>query len=471
MVRYHSSITLRVASVLINIENTIDERRTSSINLQTFNFEDYLSVPESPEKDYNFFRDRWTSRTCNWLIGDRAFTGWLDDTHFKPRVLWIHGNAASGKSVLSSFVINHIVQLGLPCQYFFIRFTDQKKRALSMILRSLACQLAHSTPAYADNLGLLKAAATDLKTADFRNIWQWLYKQSLFQLNIQHPLYFVIDGVDEADSPGSIIRLLSELHLTTIPIRFLIVSRKTHEISLAFQKLGKQVHMEPIRTEGSRDDFRCYANQEMDVAGDDSYREEVTTQILERARGNFLWVHLAVQKINTCHTKMAVADALKDLPPGMEALYDRMAMFVQTQPSSSDQKLGTSILGWAACVQRPLSVEEFSDALGNDGLLEIHRTIGDLCGGFVVVDKEGKVAMIHETAREYLMRGGNRDRPFIIDRRSTNDKLFRRCMMRLMDPALRGQINRNQPPALLGYAVSSYTFLLGQLPIQIPWML
>lgn len=337
-----------------------------------------------------------------------------------------------------------------------------------MILRSLACQLAHSTPAYADKLRLLEAAATDLRTADFRNIWQWLYKQTLFQLNINYPLYWVIDAVDEADSPGSVIKLLSELHLTTIPLRILIVSRKTHEISSAFQKVGKQVHMETIRTEGNRNDFRSYIDQEMDIAGEDSYREEVTAQLLERARGNFLWVHLAVQKIINCHTKAAVEDALKDLPPGMEALYDRMAVSVQTQPTTNDERLGQSILGWVTCAQRVLSVEELSDALGNDDILEIHRTIGDLCGGFVVVDKEGKVAMIHETAREYLVRGGDRDRPFSIDRKSTNDKLFKRCILRLTDPALRSRINRNQPPALLEYATSAWFIHLSLGPATHP---
>lgn len=419
-------------------------------------FEDYLSVPESPDGDYNFFRDRWTSGTCNWILSRESFTGWLEDTFSRPRVLWIHGNAASGKSILSSFVIDHLVQLGLPCHYFFIRFMDRKKRASSMILRSLACQLAHSTPAYADKLRLLEAAATDLRTADFRNIWQWLYRQNLFLLDIDYPLYLVIDGVDEADSPSAVIKLLSELNLTIVPLRVLIVSRKTHEISSAFQKLGKQVHMDTVRIEGNQDDFRSYIDREMDVAGEDSYREEVTVQLLERAKGNFLWVHLAVQKINDCHTKAAVEDALKDLPPGMEALYDRMAVSVQTQPNPDDRRLGQSILGWATCAQRLLSVEELSDALGNDGLLEIHRTIGDLCGGFVIVDKEGKVATIHETAREYLMRGGDGNRPLFIDRKSMNGKLFNRCIQRLTDPKLRSQINRNQPPALLDYATSAW---------------
>lgn len=426
------------------------------------NFEDYLSVLESPNEDYNFFRDRWTPGTCSWILSHEAFDRWLNEGSHFPRILWIHGNAASGKSILSSFIIDHLIQLGLPCHYFFIRFLSQKKRTLGVMLRSLACQLARSTSTYGDALRQLAKADTDLKTADFRNIWQWLYKQTLFHLEISHPLYLIIDGVDEADNSGSVIRLFSDLQLTTIPLRVIFVSRKTHEITSAFQKLEKYVQMETVLTEGNQDDFRSYIELELDIACDDSYKREVTDQLLERARGNFLWVHLAVQKINECYTKVAVDNALKDLPPGMEALYHRMASSVQNQLASHDGKLGQNILSWTACAHRVLSVEELGDALGTDGLLEIHRTIGDLCGGFIVVDKDGKVAMIHETAREYLMRGSNRDRPFAIDRRPTNDMLLNKCLLRLTDPTLRGQINRNRAPALLDYASNSWFVHLSQ---------
>ncbi|EHK99638.1 putative Vegetative incompatibility protein HET-E-1 [Glarea lozoyensis 74030] len=221
-------------------------------------------------------------------------------------------------------------------------------------------------------------------------------------------------------------------------------------------KLAKHVHLGTIRTEGSQDDFLRYIHQELDVAGDDLFKEQIVSKILERARGNFLWVHLAVRRINKCHTKIDVDNALNDLPAGMEALYDRMAYFIQTQPNVNDQILAENILGWATCTQRPLSVEELSDALGNEGLLELHRTIGDLCGGFVVIDKEGKVAMVHATAREYLLHGDNEDQRITIDKRSTNNELFKRCIGRLMDPVVRNQIMRNLAPALLEYATTSW---------------
>ncbi|KAH8199450.1 hypothetical protein TruAng_006388 [Truncatella angustata] len=438
----------------------------------TSDFQAYLDVAESPEKDYNFFRDQWVHGTCAWLLGHETFESWINGNGHRPRLLWIHGNAASGKSVLSSFVIDHLVQSGLLCGYFFVRYSDLKKRAPSLILRSIACQIAANVPAYAEKIHELEVVAPYLKTAHFRLVWQSLYKQTLSQLLKDQPIYLVIDGLDEAEHPGDLLKLFGDLQFISGPLRILVVSRKTHEISSAWLKLGRQVHTETIPIEGNREDFRSYISQEMDMADDEAYREEVTQRLLERARGNFLWVHLAVQKINGCYTTKDVEEALTKLPPGMENLYNRMAQTVQAQASKDGHRLGINILGWAACAQRLLSVDELGDALSSEGLIEMHRTIGDLCGGFVVIDMEGKVSMVHETARDYLMRAGQGpERLLLVDRKSTHMALFQRCIARLTDPALRSLITRNRPPRLLDYAASYWFIHLSHCNLTDPHIL
>ncbi|KAK8101908.1 hypothetical protein PG999_012282 [Apiospora kogelbergensis] len=433
--------------------------------------EAYLDVAESPERDYNFFRDRWVPGTCAWLLNHETFASWVNDSHSEPFILWINGNAASGKSILSSFVIDHLVHLGLDCNYFFVRYNDLKKRSPSLILRSLASQIAHKIPAYAAKIRQLEAASTELKTSHFRMIWQCLFKQALFHLEGKKPVYLVIDGLDEAEHPGDLLKLFSDLQMTSWPLRVLVVSRKTHEISSAWLKLGRQVRVEAIPIEGSREDFRSYIDQEMDMADDETYREEVTQRLMERARGNFLWVHLAVQKINGCYTIKDVEETLTNLLPGMESLYDRMAASVQVQASKDGQRLGIRILGWAACAQRVLSVDELSDALSNEGLIEIHRTIGDLCGGFLVVDIEGTVSMVHETAREYLMAGRGPEQSLFMDRKSTHLTLFQRCIQRLTDPALRSLMVRNKTPGLLDYAMRYWFIHLSHCNLTDPQVL
>jgi WD40 repeat protein len=342
---------------------------------------------------------------------------------------------------------------------------SSEKRGLSMMLRSLACQLANSTPAYADKLQQLVAAGTEIKTTDHRSIWQWLFKQALFQLggtDLEKPVYLVIDGIDEADGPASAIKLFADLRTASLPIRILLVSRTTHEISSGFRKLAKQVDTETICIEGNPVDFRAYIDLEMDLGGAAEYKERVTAELLNRAKGNFLWVHLAVQRINSCHTRQDVENALTELPSGMEALYDRMALSVEAESNANNRKLSQTILGWATCAQRLLKVEEVADVLGNEaGVLELHRTIADLCGGFVAVDHEGRVAMIHETAREYLTQGAEKERSLVIEIQSTNDMLLKRCIECLADPALRSQINRGEAPPLLNYATTAWPYHLG----------
>ncbi|GFP60247.1 vegetative incompatibility protein HET-E-1 [Trichoderma asperellum] len=432
------------------------------------NLRDYLSSAESPNQDFNFFRDRWTVGTCEWIFSNQAFTTWLEDDRTSPHVLWLQGNAAGGKSIMSSFIIDKLARGGLPCYYFFFRFNDQKKRSIGTLLRSLAAQMANSIPTYAYKLLDVASVTTDLKAADFRSIWQWFFKDTLFALGeeVGNPIYWVMDGLDEADTPSSLIRLLADIDAATvkIPLRILIVSRKTHDLSSAFVRLGKRIDMDTIWIEGYRQDLLAYVEQEMDFTEEGEYRDQVVAQLLERTGGNFLWLHLAVHKINQCHTKLDVERALEDLPSGMHELYDRMALLVQNQPKASDRRLGQSILGWATCARRSLSIEELKDALGGTSdmreIVEIHRTVEDLCGGFVVVDNEGKIAMLHETAREYLTGSALYEisgrRPCAIDPRRTHDLLFKRCIACLTDPSLRNLINRGEPPALLNYAISSW---------------
>jgi WD40 repeat protein len=87
----------------------------------------------------------------------------------------------------------------------------------------------------------------------------------------------------------------------------------------------------------------------------------------------------------------------------------------------------------------------------------MRRSIVDLCGGFVTVDQEGRVAMIHQTAREFLTRGAEKGRPLVIDVRTTNDALLKRCLAQLTHPSLRSQVKHGRAPALTQYAATAWS--------------
>jgi hypothetical protein len=87
-----------------------------------------------------------------------------------------------------------------------------------------------------------------------------------------------------------------------------------------------------------------------------------------------------------------------------------------------------------------------------------------LCGGFVVIDNGGNVAMIHQTAREYLL--GGKDRPLHVDRIAGHKQMFLSCMRCLMAIGLRAKVNRNEKPEFVDYAASFWSSHLASIPLD-----
>lgn len=138
----------------------------------------------------------------------------------------------------------------------------------------------------------------------------------------------------------------------------------------------------------------------------------------------------------------------------MEALYNRMAQSIAEQ-RPEDKDFAMTVLQFVTCSLRVLTVMELSKALNNDDLLDIQRTIVDLCGGFVVVDNSGNVSMVHQTAREYLL-DANPDRPVQVARDVANRQILLSCLRCLTATGLRGKIGRNTMPEFLVYAASAW---------------
>ena len=442
-----------------------------------------LAITELPDIDFIFFRDQWAQGTNGWFLEEKSYLEWLHVRDSAPFLLWVNGGAATGKSVLSSFIVNSLVEKGVSCQYFFIRFGDQRKRTLSLLLRSIAYQIARSLPDFSQRVLQLVDEAIDFETADPRTIWERIFKSILFHMEECQPLYWIIDGLDEADDPRALIRLFSDISMSSVPIRILLVGRKTSEIEAVFQKAPKVLKPSLISIEGHLTDLHCYIHQELSIYGTTEYNESIVQRVVKGAQNNFLvssvniwvpcqavlihqWVRLAVDKLNLCHTQADVELALQQLPVGMEALYDRMALSIAQNPSATDKALASTILQSVTCSLRVLTVAELSQALHDDTskMLDFQRSIVNLCCGFVVIDNGGNVAMIHQTAREYLLSGN--DRPFRVDKDAAHTQVFLSCMRCLMAIGLRAKVKEKQKPEFLDYAAGSWSSHLKSSPID-----
>lgn len=247
-----------------------------------------LAITELPGVDYSFFRDQWTPGTNDWLLHEDLYKEWVNSQDTSHRLLWLNGGAATGKSVLASFVINSLVEQGTRCQYFFIRFGDHKKRTLSLLLRSLAYQIAQNVPGFLQKLAELADEAVDFDTADPKTIWDRIYKSILFRMDDPNPIFWVIDGLDEADDPKALLKLLTHIASSTIPIRILFTSRKHSDIVSAFERFPETVLRQSISIEGHLEDLNCYIRHELTMTGDAGFKESTIRRIVEGSQNNFL---------------------------------------------------------------------------------------------------------------------------------------------------------------------------------------
>lgn len=282
--------------------------RRASQDLKTL-----LGIVDLPVIDYSFFRDQWAHGTSLWILEDRLYKKWRDLQAQVPRILWVNGQPATGKSVLSSFIINELVEEGIPCQYFFIRYGDQKKRTLSLLLRSLAYQIGLCVPAFLERINVLADEAVELDSADPRIIWEQLFKVILSTTHFEEPLFWVIDGLDESEDPRALIKLLADLP-PHVQLHVLVTSRKTAETEATFQRLSATQELFIVNIDQHGGDLRHYVSQELDVSGSEEFKQSIVQKIILKAQNNFL----VCNSSSNCHIA-----SLTSSYSGLDSLYKR----------------------------------------------------------------------------------------------------------------------------------------------------
>ena len=443
--------------------------RTSSAEIEQVDLSKVkrlLAVSSVPEDDLEDLQNLWMPGSCEWILSRPVFQSWLDDESARSRILWVYGLPGCGKSVLSSFVIRHLQDKGHNCQYFFFSFGDYLKRTISLLLRSLAYQIATVVPEFRAQLGKLADDNVRLEKAEGRTIWQKLFKSKLSNIRLQKPIYWIIDALDECDAPEKLLGLLSFIDTSRCPLRVMLVSRKTQGLSLAYQRLQSSVQVDHLNIGDVKEDLESYAAQEIAyVRGGPEIKARITRTICAKANGNFLWVHLVIKEIMQCHTEAGIEEALHELPPDLEPLYERMEKSLTNSLRPADKDLSKRILTWAICAQRALTLEELTEALKPEhNVLDLRITISQVCGDFVVVDSKGRIGMVHESAREYLVKTSGLEHS--IAPRVAHQNIFLKCITHLTRATRGTRIERSVTQPLVHYAAIFWPYHLDQSSVS-----
>jgi WD40 repeat protein len=341
--------------------------------------------------------------SCKWLLSKEYFKRWLDDPSRSMRYLWLWGPPGVGKSVLSASVISHLQEQNLRPNFYFFKRGDRVKSTLSGMLCSLAYQIATIHPAVREKLQEL---ASSTHVYDDRGIWTKIFLECVFKIDVAQPYYWVIDALDECNNASSFLSLMSKKG-SGLPVRILVTSRPS--LSNKFTELGNNVSVvgEEISPEDTLEDIRKYVNvksRELPV-DDEELRQHIQYEILTKSKGSFLWAKLVMNQLCEAHTVEEMERIVHEPPQEMEEFYRETLATIAS--SSRDVELPKAIFIWTTCSIRPLNVEELQAALELDikeKPLSLRNSIPTICGQLVYIDKPGRVQMIHETARNFILK-------------------------------------------------------------------
>ncbi|KAJ9483956.1 hypothetical protein VN97_g9443 [Penicillium thymicola] len=444
------------------------------------NLKKYLEISGALDDDFANVCEARTQGSCGWISAKTSYVKWRDGECGNDRTLWIQGKPATGKSVLAGYVIDQLRESGQACSYFFFKHGDKSKSHLGRCLRSLAFQMASSNSEASDAILGMQADGVCLDRAEDRTIWRTLFLSGIFKAAISRH-YWVIDALDECLNPPVLLHAILSNMNESIPLRILITSRDTVGLDQGFSAIPPSlVQWLPISTKDTESDIRLLIDkrtQVLGVVGPDD-RGTLAEKILVKSKGSFLWTILVLEELLRCHSRKELHQILENVPRGMQPLYKRTLDYMSQAPRGKE--LTKTILMWAACAVRPLTISELDGALSldaRDSFPRLEESIAALCGQLVVVDKHGRVNMVHETAREFLIAGGC-ESEFSIDKTQAHTRMAQVCLNYLVGEEMkpprnsRHRYSTNLPSRRLdfaAYAYTAYSYHLSRADPSVTW--
>lgn len=432
-----------LASITKDILSDIYHQKREEQQKQLRILERYLGVQEISEDDLAAYEERQIEGSCEWLTSSKTFCDWRDGHAPSNAVFWVNGQPGSGKSFIATHVVNSLEDLNMDTSYFFIRHGDKSCSNLESCLRSLAFQMALMNFNVREEILAMQENEIRLDRDEPRALWRKLFVSGIFRAAFQRTQYWVIDGLDECYNPSALFPLLANLD-SRVPLRICITSRTTPTIQKGFSQL-QNVTMETASQENTLGDIKLYVKKKIEELHIDriEYRHKITSTIIDKSEGCFLWVVLVLEELENAFSESDVDLILKEVPVGMDPLYERILEGMSQ--ASRGKQLAKAILMWSTCATRALTIEELEAALRiqtkNEGIFALEKFISSTCGNLAYVDRYRKVRMIHQTAKEFLLRD-DLNSEFAIRGRDTHSELADTCLHYLICDEMKAPRNR-----------------------------
>ncbi|OBS26255.1 hypothetical protein FPOA_00195 [Fusarium poae] len=406
----------------------------------------------------------------SWVIDHPQFRDWKTNT--QHRRLWIRGDTGKGKTMLLCGIIEELEKdpFRRLC-YFFCQATEEKLRDGKSVLRGL---LFHLIKQYPWLISHVRKDYDDSGQTLFNdhNAWQALRKIFKSVLNDESldEVIIVVDALDECMvHREELLEFICDISAGS-RAKLIVSSRPSLFIQQALQEDGPSATTLALELNNQliADAVQKFIDRRVkDLAKGKLYQHNpdisktIASHLTNNAESTFLWVALVCQALankKVCR-RDHVMDILKNSPPGLYNLYDRMLENIGRE--SMDFSICKEVLAINSVLIRPVTLEELlgimdANVASKLDVMELEQIIMS-CGSFIHLQK-GVVYFIHQSAVDFLLKD---DRlPSIADRhRSVFQNALRalqassalkRNIYNLRDPGVAHEdINTTSPDPLL----------------------
>ena len=390
-----------------------------------------MKLLETLASDYKSDKEFVSKRvpgTCEWFLQDDRFLNWRDsDT---SRLLWVSAGPGCGKSVLARTLIDERqvcadTTNSTICYFFFKDGQEQRTRG-SHALSALLHQLFENTALITYALPTFSRYGKKLRDA-FTELWEVLLMSAADPRAGE--IICVLDALDECEENarnqliGKLVYFFSRevYQHASLKLKFLVTSRPYDDLELKFEQLS--TFSTYMRFDG--DEKSWMIGQEINlvidakiphIAGgfDHEERKRISERLKDMKNRTYLWLYLTIDIIerspSNFRRKSDIESLLSSLPAEISDAYNMIL------ERSTDNDKARILFELIVIAQRPLDLLEANMALTiatqersckSQRDLELWplktfgATVRSWCGLFVSVH-DGKLSLIHQTAREFL---------------------------------------------------------------------
>ncbi|KAK4183482.1 hypothetical protein QBC35DRAFT_98107 [Podospora australis] len=377
-----------------------------------------------PRVKHKEITQQYHPNTCSTFFQSQEFLDWLDQ---KSSTLWCFGNPGSGKTVLTSAIVDVLEKrLRAPTigiAFAYCAYADRKVQTFEELVGSLVQQLIRRTGVFPKSARTLHDDHHMEGGPDRPGVIQVL-GDVLSQLD---RTFVIIDALDECDTEVKVARtLVTELGRFHGSLTCLFTSR---DIPLIRSLMS---HARYIEIQADEADIRSFldANIQDDehlirlCAQAPDLRSEILDRITANAGGMFLLARLHFQSVASKLNLRKVRKALDTLPGSLERTYDNALDRIKHGQDTDRFELAMRLLAWLALAFEPLSVETIQHALAatelvlDDAEIDLEDLYSEdvllnICAGIVVFESTGYkkrrlARFVHHSAEEYFERHRHR---------------------------------------------------------------